>query len=95
MPFKKFRDVSEIPDIWHEPGSPELFRAIKNVWEFAELTVQPRFPPGVYKFRSIEEMKKNKEVWERANVDAYQERQRLIRESRRQSSVRDTGDAED
>jgi len=30
MPIRKFRDVSEMEgNTWHEPGSPELSRAIR------------------------------------------------------------------
>ncbi|MCG8461611.1 MAG: hypothetical protein MI919_35465 [Holophagales bacterium] len=78
MPVRKFRDVSEMPDIWHEPGSPELFRAIREVWNFADETVRPRFPPGVNKHRSIESLYQLEEEWERENVRAYRERQRRV-----------------
>lgn len=80
MPVKKFRSVEEMDDdIWREPGSPELFRAIREVWEFAERTIQPRFPPGVHKHRSWEEMEAQRERWEAANFEAYQERQAKAR----------------
>jgi len=36
MPVRKFHDVSEMEgNTWREPGSPELFRAIKGIWDFA------------------------------------------------------------
>ena len=88
MPVRKFRDVSEIPDPWREPGSSEHIRAMRNVWDFAERTTEPRFPPGVYKHRSIEDAKKLKEVWQQANFEAYQERQRALREKRQSASGR-------
>ena len=61
-------------DTWHEPGSPELFRAIQATWDFAHRTIQPRFPPGVYKHRSFEEAEKQSERWAQANFEAYQAR---------------------
>ena len=80
MPIKKFRSVEEMEgNTWHEPGSPELFRAIEEVWNFAEQTLKPYFPPGVYKHRSIEEAEALREEWEKANFEAYQERQRQRR----------------
>ena len=77
MPIRKFRSVEEMEgNTWHEPGSPELFRAIKATWDFAERTLRPRFPPGVYKHRSIEDAQKLRDEWERANFEAYQARLR-------------------
>lgn len=81
MPIKKFRDISEMQgNTWHEPGSPELFRAIRTTWEFADRTLRPFFPPGVYKHRSIEDMERLREMWTRANFEAYQRRQRANHE---------------
>lgn len=75
MPVRKFRDVSEMEgNTWREPGDPELFRAIRATWEFARRTLQPRFPPGVYKHRSIEEAEAQREKWARANFATYRAR---------------------
>ena len=65
---------------WHAPGSVELFQAIRATWDFAHRTLQPSFPPGVYKHRSIEDAKKLRAQWTRANFEAYQERQRKTRQ---------------
>ena len=59
---------------WREPGDPELWRAIDRVWRFANVTCPRRFPPGVYRHRSIEEAKQLREVWEVANFEAFWER---------------------
>jgi hypothetical protein len=57
MPVRKFRSVEEMSQpVWREPGDPELYRAIKAVWEFGQRTSGKRFQPGVRRFRSIEEM---------------------------------------
>jgi hypothetical protein len=75
MPVRKFRDVAEMEgNTWHEPGSPELFRAIRNTWAFATRTLQPYFPPGVYKHRSLEDAQKLCEDWAKANFAAYRKR---------------------
>jgi hypothetical protein len=39
-----------------EPGSAELYAAIRRVWDFGRLTSGRRFKPGVRRYRSIEEM---------------------------------------
>ncbi len=75
MPVYKYRDVSEMPDdTWHEKGSPGLFRAIRQTWEFARRTTRPRFPSGVYKHRSIEDADELREAWEEGNFKAFCER---------------------
>ena len=82
MPVRKFHDVSEMEDTWRDPGDPALFRAIKSVWDFAERTCPLRFPPGVYKHRTIEDAQALVEVWADANFKAFQERRRLEGERR-------------
>lgn len=76
MPIKKFRDISEMSDVWHEPGSPQLFEAIRRVWETSRRICPLHFPPGVYKHRSIEDAERLRATWERANVVAQQARTR-------------------
>ena len=57
MPVHKYRSIYEMPDeTWREPGDPVLYRAIRQVWDFGQRTSKRRYRPGVYKFRSIEEM---------------------------------------
>ena len=57
MPVRRFRSVEEMNQaVWREPGSAELYQAIREVWEFGQRTSQRRFKPGVHRFRSIEEM---------------------------------------
>lgn len=77
MPVRKYRDVSEMEgNTWREPGDPALFRAIRATWDFAYRTVGHRFPPGVYKHRSIEAADRQRARWEEANFETHQARQR-------------------
>lgn len=77
MPVRKFRSVEEMEGpLWHQPGDPALYRAIRHVWGLAHRTLQPRFLPGVHKHRSIEAMNAVQEAWDEANFRAHQERQR-------------------
>jgi hypothetical protein len=77
MPIRKFRDVSEMEDtLWHDRGDPRLFRAIRNVWEFAGRTCQPTFPVGVHRHRSIEAADAQREQWAQQNFEAFQARRR-------------------
>ncbi len=75
MPVRRFRDLQEMEDsLWHEPGTPELLHAIAGVWSFAERTCPKRFPPGVYRHRSIEEEQRQRDLWEDANFRAFWKR---------------------
>jgi len=71
MPVKKIRNLQEMEDsLWREPGSPELLQAIDAVQRFAAHTFPRHFPPGVYKYRSIEEAERQREIWEEADFQA-------------------------
>jgi len=75
MPVRKFRSLEEMEEsLWREPGDPELWRAIQRVWSFAAQTCPRRFPPGVYRHRSVEEAQKQRDLWEEANFRALWER---------------------
>jgi len=77
MPAKKFRDVSEMEgNTWLEPSDPKLFGAIRAVWELADRTTRPSFPPGVYKHRSVEDADALRQEWDRANFEAFHARRR-------------------
>lgn len=61
MPVLKFRSVEELNQPrWREPGDPELYRALREIWEFSRKTSNIRFRPGVYKYRSVEEFDSNR-----------------------------------
>ena len=71
MPVRKFRSVQEMNQpVWRQPGDPMLYRAIAGVWELARRTNPRRFPPGVHKYRSIEEMTRARDEWEAEHVEA-------------------------
>jgi len=81
MPVRRFRSVEEMEGPhWYEPGDPALFRALRRVWALHARTVQPRFPPGVYRHRSLEAMNALQETWDEANFLAHQRRLTLARE---------------
>ena len=75
MPVKKIRNLQEMEDsLWREPGDPGLWRAIDAVWKFAERTCPQRFPPGVYRHRTIEDAQRQRDLWEAQNFKAFWER---------------------
>lgn len=75
MPVKKFRNLQEMEDsLWRQPGDPRLLQAIASVWRFAAQTCPKRFPPGVYKHRTIEDAKRQRDIWEEENFRALWKR---------------------
>lgn len=74
MPIKKFRDISEMKASSYAPGSSELVDATRLVWNLSDRICPLRFPPGVYKHRSIEDAQRLRDAWHRENVAAQQRR---------------------
>jgi hypothetical protein len=65
MPVRKFRSVEEMEQgKWIPPGSEEFSRAVRAVfWIAATFSPLRKVPPGVHKFRSIEEAQARKKTW--------------------------------
>ena len=57
MPVRRFRSIEEMSrPFWRTPGDPELYAAIRSVWDLGRRTSQRSLRPGVRRFRSIGEM---------------------------------------
>ena len=64
MPVRKFRSVEEMKaPRWREPGDPEIARALADLLEIGRRTSARRFPPGVHRHASIEEMHRVQAEW--------------------------------
>jgi hypothetical protein len=75
MPVRKFRHVAEMErGVWYDRGDPRRFEAIRAAWELARRTLKPEFPPGVYRFRSVEDAEEHREQWERRSFESLQRR---------------------
>jgi hypothetical protein len=74
MPVRRYRSVEDIGTRWYSPGTPDLFQAIRRLWLLGDRTLQPRFPQGVFRHRSIEEMNAMQEKWALANFESYMKR---------------------
>jgi hypothetical protein len=59
-------------DIWYQPGDPQLFRAMKAVWNLWQALARPTFPPGVYRFRAAADADAQRRAWERRNIERLQ-----------------------
>lgn len=77
-PVRRFRRIEDMPqDVWRMPGDPVLYRVIAELWSYGARTVPRRFPPGVYRYRSLEELNAQTERWAAADLDALQRRRGL------------------
>jgi hypothetical protein len=75
VPVRRFRSVEEMDGPrWYEPGDPALFRALRRVWALHARTLRPRFPPGVYRHRTLEAMNRLQDQWDEANFREYRRR---------------------
>ncbi len=74
MPVRKFRTVEEMgqPE-WRTPGDPELYRAIRRVWDFGRRSGPRRFVSGVYRCGSLAELNAQTERW---SIEASRARER-------------------
>jgi hypothetical protein len=66
MPVRTFRSVEEMPPPeTFEPGDPRLLAQIKALFEASRRLAPTSRVPGVVKHRSIEELNRQTEAWER------------------------------
>ncbi|MGH9379960.1 MAG: hypothetical protein ACRD2Z_05055, partial [Thermoanaerobaculia bacterium] len=88
VPFRKLRSLKEAEEtVWLDRDDPRLPDAIREFWD-SSFRLAPRyFPPGVYKFCSIEEKNRFDEAQRHANIEAQQRR---LQERRRRRMERAT-----
>ena len=71
MPIRKFRTVEDMErPRWREPGDASLYKTMARVWEFGRRTAGYRFPPGVYRHRSVQELNAQTDMWSVARIRA-------------------------
>ncbi len=76
MPIERYKSASDMPPPPpRDPQDPSTWAAIRELWAIAAHTLPPLYPPGVTRFRSIEEA-------QRAREEATLERMRAVRRRR-------------
>jgi hypothetical protein len=74
MPVYKYRSIEEMPDTpWRTPGDPDLYRALASLSEMSRRLHRRRYPAGVYKHRSIEDMNAQRDRWDADHARAVDE----------------------
>jgi hypothetical protein len=72
MPVRKFRTVEELSQPrWRAPGDPDLHRTMARLWAFGQRSGLHRFPPGVYRARSVQDLNAQTDRWNQANFEAF------------------------
>lgn len=80
MPVRKFRSIEEMKAVrGYDRNDPVLPRVIEGIWTFGERTARLRFPPGVYRSRSVEEMNARAAEWADENFRAFRARREAER----------------
>ena len=67
MVVRKFHSLSEATQAKRlQPGTAEFSQALRSVfWMANKFAPHRQLPPGIHKFRSIEEAQASKKSWER------------------------------
>ncbi len=69
MPLHKFHSVEEMDqETWRTPGDPSLYTAMTFVLHLARRMNPRRYPPGVHRYRSIDEMARVQETWQSEHI---------------------------
>jgi hypothetical protein len=69
MPIRKFHSIEEMKTPrWRQPGDPEILRALAALLEIGRRTNRRRFPPGVHRYATIEEMQQTQEQWAKSRT---------------------------
>ncbi|MBP7676238.1 MAG: hypothetical protein KBB14_07950 [Thermoanaerobaculia bacterium] len=75
MPVRKFRSIEEMKkDRGYDRDDPRLPRIIEGIWDFGRRTTRLRFPPGVHRYRTVEEMTARTAEWAEDNFRAFRAR---------------------
>lgn len=76
MPVERYHDVADMPPPARlDPKDPSTWARIRELWSFGTRRLPPLFPPGVTRFRTIEDLQAAREA-------ATLERMRRMRDQR-------------
>ncbi len=74
MPVVKLRSIEELDklhrDLWCEQPDDAWFQRVARLWSRSSRLNPRRFPPGVHKYRRIEDAQAERERWLTEHVTA-------------------------
>ncbi len=75
MSVRKYRSIEEMKaSRGYDRDDPRLPRVIEGIWDFGRRTAGLRFPPGVHRHRTVEEMNARAAEWAAENFRAFRAR---------------------
>jgi hypothetical protein len=70
MPVRKYRRVEDMPSaLFRPPLDPMNIRLACDLSAAARAFARARFPPGVYRHRSLEDARRLRDEWERGGTE--------------------------
>jgi hypothetical protein len=64
MPWVRYRTHEEAElALLHRERGPALWKRIAELWAFSARLSPPRYPAGVYRYRSIDDAQRDRERW--------------------------------
>lgn len=92
MPVRKFRSIEEMKAArGYDREDPVLPRVIEGLWTFGERTARLRFPPGVYRHRSLDDLNAQTVAWAEINFRSFQARRAAERAAATPPTTPDPG----
>jgi len=67
MPLRKLRAPDDV-GVWLDPDDPRLWPRMCALWRLSRRLFPVRYPPGVHRYRSIEEASRQAEEWQAAGA---------------------------
>jgi hypothetical protein len=69
MPVQKFRSFEQAREaLWTDPRDPSYARTLAWLWGLSSRLAGRHYPPGVYRYSSIEEANRERDAWETASA---------------------------
>jgi hypothetical protein len=69
MPIEKFKTFQEAEEaLWCSNPDEKYYKKIEKFLEFVHSINKPSCPPGIYKFKTIEEANRHREEYELRNA---------------------------
>lgn len=80
MPIKKYRTIEEMNAddkmLWCDKPDDAYWRRLDNLWKRTKAIDPRKYPKGIFKFRTIEEMNEHREALLTEHVRALQARRK-------------------
>lgn len=64
MPWIRFRTFEDAERALHvRERGPDLWKRIASLWEFSARLSPPRYPAGLYRYRTLDDAQRERQRW--------------------------------